>query len=263
MNRQNESSGPLTGWRVLITRPAEQSSGLRALIERAGGEPELFPLIVIEPSAAAERAREMLERPERWDWIVFVSANAVRYACRLGDRWRNPPGQVRLAAIGPGTAESLRSIGLTVDLTPKAQFNSEALLDSTELQDLEGAKILIVRGSGGRELIADTLRARGAAVEYAEVYRRVPPSVDASPLIAGWERGEVDALTLTSSEALRNLVTLLGPDHVDLVRWTPLAVIGERIAARAKQLGCRTIDVASEASDEGLCSALVRLAHSR
>lgn len=256
------SDKTLGGWRVLVTRPVDQAHRLCMLIERGGGEPRHFPLTAIEPIDETGPARALLARGD-WNWLIFVSSNAARYACQLPTWSRDLPPATRIAAIGPGTARKLHDAGLTVDLTPKAQFNSEALLATAELQALRGARILIVRGSGGRELLATTLRERGAAVEYAEVYRRVRPQMDVDTLIADWEQGRIDACTVTSTEALRNLAELLGPDHVELLRRTPIAVLGERIAEHAAQLGCRRIGVAQEASDDELCAAIARLANSR
>jgi len=262
MTPTHTSTRVLAGWNVLVTRPADQANGLCALIEAAGGRAVRFPLIAIQPSDTADRALELLGRAKDWNWLIFVSAHAVRYASDLGDWWRALPAHVRIAAIGRGTAKSLAAAGLRVDLTPEAQFNSEALLDSPQLQTMAGQRVLIVRGRGGRELIADTLRRRGAAVDYAEVYQRVSPNGDASALIAEWRRGAINALTVTSGEALENLANLLGANDSDLLRQTPIAVIGERLAANARERGCQRVEVAAEASDEGLRDSVIRLAHS-
>lgn len=252
----------LSGWKVLITRPAGQADALCETIERAGGVPVRFPLITIERSSTGQVALARLQRYQEWDWLIFLSPNAVRYALELADWWHDLPARPRIAAIGRGTAERLLERGLRVDLQPKAQFNSESLLDLPEMRAAEGRRFLIVRGQGGRELIAQTLRARGAEVEYAEVYRRAPPSGDVSALIRAWRRGEIDAVTLSSSEAFDNLLRLLGPQDADLLTQTPVAVISERLASRARQWGCRRVNAAPEASDQGLCAALIRLANS-
>ncbi len=253
--------GPLHGWRVLVTRPSDQARGLCARIERAGGVPVPFPLLVIEALRDPAPARARLRRISSFDWLIFVSANAVRFAFDLEDWW--PKGhRPRVAAVGRGTADALRERGVEVDLTPKAQFNSESLLEAAEFRSCAGQHFLIVRGTGGRELLADTLRQRGAAVDYAEVYQRVAPADGAEVLLPAWRRGDVDAVVLSSKDALDNLATMLGGGGVDLLQNTPVAVIGERLAAHARALGCRRLDVATEASDEGLCDAVVRLANS-
>lgn len=262
MNVRGPGTSRLAGWNVLVTRPAGQAESLCTLIERAGGHPVRFPLIAIEPSGTADSTLRLLQRLEDWDWLIFVSANAVHYGCGLGDWWKRLPDRLRIAAIGRGTRAALRELGLRVDLSPKAQFNSESLLDGPEFHAVEGQRFLLVRGCGGRELIAETLRRRGATVEYAEVYRRVTPRIVPDDLIPAWRRGEIHALVLSSGEALENLVKLLGTNHLDLLADTPVAVISERLATRAKDIGCRRIDIAPEASDAGLCSAILHLANS-
>jgi uroporphyrinogen-III synthase len=245
---------------VVVTRPQDQCEGLCALIEAAGGHPLRLPLLAIEACDDPQGGAWALQHLENWDWLIFVSANAVRYASALGCRWSALPGRTQVAAVGRGTAEALLACGVTVDLQPKAQFNSEALLDAPAFQRIGGQRLLIVRGSGGRELLADTLRARGATVEYAEVYRRVPVAGDISSLLKVWREGGIDAVILTSGEALHHLAGLLGAGNADLLVRTPLAVMGERIACLARDLGCQTVVAATEASDQGLCDALIRLA---
>lgn len=252
--------GPLRGWRVLVTRPANQVQGLCAQIERAGGVPIPFPLLVIEALRDPAPALAQLRRISDLDWLIFVSANAVRFAFNLEGWWQEGP-RPRVAAVGRGTADALRERGVEVDLTPKAQFNSESLLEAAEFSSCARQQFLIVRGRGGRELLADTLRQRGATVDYAEVYQRAPPTDGADNLLPAWRRGDVDAVVLSSKDALDNLATMLG-GGLDLLQRTPVAVIGERLAAHARALGCRRLDVATEASDEGLCDAVVRLANS-
>lgn len=253
--------GLLRGWRVLVTRPADQAQSLCERIERAGGIPIPFPLLVIEALRDPAPALARLRRIATVDWLIFVSANAVRFAFELEGWWQKRP-RPRIAAVGRGTADALSERGVEVDLTPKAQFNSESLLEAAEFRSCAGQHFLIVRGLGGRELLADTLRQRGAAVDYAEVYRRRAPTDGAEVLIPAWRRGDVDAVVLSSKEALDNLAIMLGSGSVDLLRKTPVAVIGDRLAAHAKALGCERLDAATEASDEGLCDAVVRLANS-
>lgn len=243
-----------------MTRPRAQSQGLCALIEASGGHALSFPLLAIEPSDDAVTAQAVLRSLDRCDWLIFISANAVRFATQLAAGWQNLSSRTRVAAIGRGTAEALRACGVGVDLQPKAQFNSESLLEAAELASVAGRQIVIVRGRGGRETLAETLRERGATVSYAEVYRRVPAGEDISWLLAKWRDRRVDAVILTSGDALHQLVQLLCEANADLLVETPLVVIGERIALLARELGCRRVAVAAEASDAGLCDAVIRLA---
>src|SRR5262245_1512255 len=146
---------PLSGRGILVTRPAGQAQRLATLIEAAGGRPILFPAIEIEP---LERALPPLEE---FDLVVFVSPTAVQCA---GARAKG--SSVQVAAVGSGTRRELEAQGFTDVVAPGEGGDSEALLALAELQELEGRRILIIRGEGGRELLADTLASRGAEVEY-------------------------------------------------------------------------------------------------
>ncbi|TMH22390.1 MAG: uroporphyrinogen-III synthase, partial [Betaproteobacteria bacterium] len=118
-----------------------------------------------------------------------------------------------------------------------------------EMQHVARKRVLIVRGEGGRELLADSLAARGALVEHAVCYRRAKPAADAAPLVAAWRRGEVDALTLSSAQALDNLIAMGGEE---LIGALPVFVPHERIAHHARARGAREVVVAGALDDEML-----------
>jgi uroporphyrinogen-III synthase len=249
----------LAGIQVLVTRPAHQAERLCALIRDAGGEPVAFPVIVVEPTGTADEAARRIARLDAYDVALFVSTNAVEYGLALIETvWTTLPPGLRIGAVGKATAEALRGHGLDVDLLPAAGFNSEALLALDALQRVDGWRVLVFRGEGGRELLAEALRARGALVDYAEVYRRARPDMDPVPLLARWRAGGVDVVTITSAEALDNLHGLVGEAGRTLLLTTPLIVISERVAERAVALGFRHAPrVATEASDVGMVAALL------
>lgn len=244
----------LRGRSILVTRPAEQAAALCALIRAAGGEPITFPTVAIQPVHPADAVRALLGA--RWDVVIFVSRNAVLQTRAL--LAGHLPESAQLAAVGAGTASALRAAGRVPDLVPDARFDSEGLLELPALQQVKGQRILIVRGEGGRPLLGDTLRQRGAEVTYAEVYRRTLPRVDAAPLISDWRAAEL-LLTATSDEILDNLYRLIPETERSWLRGRPLAVLSVRTAARAMELGFRTVAVAHEASDPALLEALCRL----
>ena len=128
-----------------------------------------------------------------------------------------------------------------------------------ELAAMAGRRVLIVRGEGGRALLGEVLAARGARVQFAEVYRRVRPAVDARALVADWPT-RVGLAIATSDEVLQNLVEMLGADGHDLLLATPLVVISERTAATARGLGFRRVRVAERAEDQAIVAALGELA---
>jgi len=245
----------LAGRGVLVTRPKDQATALCRLIEEAGGRPNPFPTIDIEPVADLEAARRQLAAPA--DLLFFASRNAVDYALPLFPGACLPAGP-RLAAIGKATAEALATAGRAPDLVPAGRFDSETLLTLPELQDLRGQRVLIVRGEGGRPLLGETLRARGAEVRFAEVYRRALPEVDPARLVADWAT-QVQLVTATSGEILDNLLQLLGEAGRAPLLATPLAVVSERTRQEALRLGFVRVELAERAEDTALVAALCRL----
>jgi uncharacterized protein HemX/uroporphyrinogen-III synthase len=246
----------LAGVAVLITRPAHQAQGLAGRIAALGGTPVLWPALDIVPPRETAPADALLQRIAEFDLVVFVSANAVTHGlARLGGPL---PDTVQLAVVGEGTARALEEhAGRKPDLRPAAHYDSEGLLALPALQDMRGRRVLIVRGEGGRELLARSLRERGAAVEYAEVYRRGMPAAPAEALDA-LRAGRLQVVTATSSEGLRNLVTMadtLAPRLLSL----PLVVAAERQRQTATELGFHgPILVADKTDDGSIAAAVVR-----
>lgn len=247
--------GSLAGRAILVTRPARQGERLADLVRAAGGEPCVFPTLAIESVAVSAHAAALLEHPEAFGWAVFVSVNAVAHGLPLLPApgvW--PPG-LRAAAVGAGTAAALRAAGVPLVLAPSGGGDSEALLALAPLQQMSGQRVLLFRGVGGRELLADTLRARGAQVEYIECYRRVLPAADPEPLRARLRRGELAAVTAASAEALANLVELAGTQAAEVL-GLPVFVTHANIAAAAQRLGFGRVRV-TPASDEGLVQGMM------
>ena len=245
----------LAGRGVLVTRPQAQAGALGRLIEVAGGRPIYFPTIDIEPAANLEASRRLLAAPA--DLLFFASRNAVDYALPLFPGGCLPAGP-RLAAIGKATAEALAAAGRAPDLIPEGRYDSETLLTHPKLQDLRGQRVLIVRGEGGRPLLGETLRARGAEVSFAEVYRRALPTVDPARLVADWAE-QVHLVTATSGEILDNLLQLLGEAGRGPLLATPLVVVSERTRQEALRLGFAQVELAERAEDAALVAALCRL----
>ena len=247
---------PLRGRGIAVTRPAGQGDRLAKLIAQAGGTPIVFPLIEIRPVADPSAARERFARLHEYELVVFVSANAVEHGFALMARGASHPSGMRIAAVGRGTARALAARGVPRVLVPDERYDSEGLLALPELSEPAGKRVLVVRGVGGRELLADTLLARGARVDYAECYERGTPSTPPAVLLDAWRDGVLHAVTITSSEALRNLHALLDPDGRAHLAATPLFVTHPRMRETANALGLHDV-VMAEAGDEGLYAALV------
>jgi uroporphyrinogen-III synthase len=245
-------TAPLAGRVVLVTRPAHQSAALAEGIRAAGGEPLLFPALEIVP-VDPQRLAPQLQRVGDCDLAIFISPNAARFGIAALRSVTGLPDGVAWFAVGPGSARELAGLGLTNVTTPAGQ-DSEALLALPQLEAVAGKRIAIFRGEGGRPLLGDTLRARGAQVDYVECYRRQCPKADAAPLRLRWP--EISAVTIASAETLANLASLLGPGGSELLRTTPLFVPHEKIAAAARAAGMAQV-VVTAGGDAGLLQGLI------
>jgi uroporphyrinogen-III synthase len=249
-------AAPLAGRGILVTRPAQQAQALARLIEAAGGHAILFPVIEILEVEDLRPLLAIVGRLGEFDLAIFISPNAVDKAMNLiGARGGLPPG-LKVAAVGQGSARELRRRGLREVVAPRGRFDSEALLALPELAAVAGRRVVIFRGDGGRELLGETLRARGAEVTYAECYRRSRPSSDAAALLRAWARDEVHAVTVTSSEGLHNLFDMLGKLGQQWLKRTPLFAPHPRIAEAARALGIAPVIVTGP-GDEGLFAGIL------
>lgn len=249
-------AAPLRGRGIVVTRPAAQAGRLAGLIAAAGGTPIVFPLIEISAVRDATAARERLARIADYDIVAFVSANAVEHGCALLPPGRSLSTAPCVVAVGAGTARALKAQGVPRVLLPRERYDSEGVLALPELSDVADKRVLIVRGVGGRELLAETLVARGARVDYAECYERLPPSGSAAPLMDAWRARSLHAVTITSSEGLRQLHALLPDEGRAYLRATAVFVTHARMRDTARELGIHDV-VLAEPGDEGLYAALV------
>lgn len=250
----------LRGKKILVTRPVGQAENLCTLIEQEGGVPVRFPALEIQPLEDYSSVKPILARLDSYALAIFVSRNAVTHALALlGDR-KDALAGTQVVASGRGTASALDAAGLTSVVHGGDRADSEALLALDVLQEerVRRRHIVIFRGVGGRELLADTLRVRGAQVDVAEVYRRACPHYEDELLDRVWINGRPDQIVVTSAAALHNLFTILGPEHRGIMLDTPVVVIGERLAQTARQLGfgARAVTVAGAGDDDLLRAVL-------
>jgi uroporphyrinogen III methyltransferase/synthase len=243
-------SRPLFGRSVVVTRAREQASELRQRLEALGAEVIELPAIAIEPVDFA------LPPLDRYTWLVFTSANGVT---AFLERGLTPAGLdvralagMRIAAIGPGTAAALAERGLRADLVPE-RFVAESLLDAFPAPSGEGERVLLARAERARDVLPAGLAERGYEVDVLGVYRTVAAAPDPA-LVDRVRRGEVDALTFTSSSTVTNLCDLLGgvPEQQPLV-----ASIGPVTSRTAKERGLRVDIEATEHTIDGLVGALL------
>jgi uroporphyrinogen-III synthase len=245
---------------VLVTRPAGQADRLCELLESAGATVERLPAIEILDPADHDRLKALVERLDDFQLAVFVSANAVHHGLPLILGQRSWPPELKIAAVGPTSGKAVAHYGVMLSHVPEHEFSSEGLLALEALQDMQGERVVIFRGNGGRSKLCEVLTARGAKVEYAEVYRRRCPEVDPQTMLALLQPGRLDAITAASNETLENLVTMAGPDGLPLLQEERLIVPGQRQVVRARELGFRRPPlVAGNAGDEAFVRALEKL----
>ena len=252
-------SAPLAGRSVLVTRPLAQAGELAALIVAAGGEAVLFPLLEINAAADLAPLAAAAGKLHEYTLAIFISPNAVDYSVpALLERgpW---PSRLTPVAVGQGTVRALVARGIHGTVAPTERFDSEALLALPELQTdrVAGRRLAIFRGDGGRELLAETLRERGAEVDCIPCYSRSAPAVGVEALLKRWHAGQLDALTVSSSEGLRYLVDMLDAEGRALLAKTPVFVPHARIAENAAALGLNHVILTGPADAgiiEGLCT---------
>lgn len=246
---------PLAGKTIVVTRPAHQSLAFARLIRNAGGRPILFPAIEIRDIEDLGPFARWVDRLDEFDLAIFVSPNAVERAMGLINARRKFPRQLGVATVGGGSVRALERFGITGVMAPQGRSDSEALLEMPAFAAMSGRRVVIFRGAGGRELLGETLRQRGAVVEYAECYRRVKPELDAAPLLQVWSSKGVDAITATSSEGLRNFAEMIGPSGRERLPDTPVFVPHPRIAEAAHELRVLRVIVTGP-GDEAMLTGL-------
>jgi len=250
------ASNALAGVNVLVTRPQHQCAALANGIRAEGGNPVLFPVLIITDVDNPDKLMSLIQRLYEFDWAVFVSPNAVHKAMQFIVEHGDFPTQLKVAAVGKGSADALKQYGIDTVLTPTEQFDSEALLKLPPLQDMTNQRVVVFRGVGGRPLLGDTLIQRGATLVYAECYQRKKPEADVASLLAAWSQGEIHAVIITSSEGLHNLFDIVGKLGQQLLKSTPVFTSYERIAQTARDLGLEKIIKTTLAGDEGLLDSL-------
>ena len=219
-----------------------------------------FPCIEICPIIQSDALNIVANKLDEYDIAIFISANAVENSVKFTENASKSFNFCKIASIGKSTKDALLQLGLVVDFSPKQNFNSEALLDldAFSAEQINQQRILIIKGEGGRELLQDTLKSRGAQVELAEVYRRCVPKANIQPLLELWSQNRIQWITVTSNETLKNLyymITEQGINKQGLVwlQQTRLVVPSQRCQQLAQQLGFNNqILVAQSAADEAM-----------
>jgi uroporphyrinogen III methyltransferase/synthase len=245
---------PLFGKRVVVTRPQHQNASLADRLAELGAAVMVQPAIEIGPPQDWAPLDRALADLDRYDWIVFSSANGVRYffdrlAQGHGDLRRL--GRLKLAAIGPGTAEELSTYRLRADLVP-AEYRAEALAEALA-SEAAGRRFLLVRASRGREVLAEQLAAAGARVEQVVAYQSTDVEQPDPEVAASLAGREIDWITVTSSAIAQALVRMFG----DALRHARLASISPVTSETLHRLGFPPAAEATRYTMEGLIDAIL------
>ncbi len=258
--------------KVLVTRPLQFSEGLCQGIVALGSFPELFPTIHIMPTEHKKNLVDVVKSLVPYNRLVFVSRSAVHFALpTIQAHWKELP-PLMWCAVGPGTAEALNELQLSPIVSPYVPpYESESLLALPELQAMaiEGQRVIIFRGNGGRELLATVLRERGAFVQSIEAYQRCLPRVDMEERWSAWQKTPIDVIVSTSIEGMNNLLNLVdkvpvsGSAAVEWLKAIPIIVVSTRMVAAAKNLGFKKTVLAWSAEDAAIIQAIKEIRDNR
>ncbi|MDR2209039.1 MAG: uroporphyrinogen-III synthase [Azoarcus sp.] len=251
-------SGALAGRTIAVTRPTAQAEALCRAIEEAGGRAFRFPLLEVIPVTDPAVFAPVAARLDTFDLAFFVSPNAVEHGLAGLCKTRSWPPGLRVAAVGQGSARALGAHGFSNVIVPAEGFDSEAVLTLPEFapEAVRGRAVLIVRGNAGRELLGETLAARGARVEYLSCYHRRCSAIDPAPLLELAASNRLDALSITTAEGADHLARIVGDDGLISLSGIPVFVSHPRIAARCRLHGLEQT-IASGSGDDALLRALI------
>lgn len=247
----------MTAWRLLLTRPAEESGAMAQALEQDGVFCSSLPLLRIEPLPVTAALRDPIAHLDRYGLVIVVSKPAARLGLALLSEYAPPQAQPQWFAVGAGTAQVLGEHGLRVAF-PGEGDDSEALLRLPALLaqlELPAQRVLIMRGEGGREWLAEQLRERGAAVDYLQLYRRHLPTYPAHSLRQRIEVERLNGVVVSSGQGFANLLQLAADDHA-LLLGLPLFVPSQRVAAIAAAAGASNVINCAGASASALREAL-------
>ncbi|WP_368877794.1 uroporphyrinogen-III synthase [Providencia vermicola] len=243
--------------KVLVTRPEPAGCELIAAIKAKGGDAFASPLISIAPGAELNLLGSRLQQLDQHDLVFLLSKNAVWYAhLTLKQAGRNWSDKLSYYGIGRSTGQYFEALTSRTIRWPEHGETSEALLSLPELQFLEGKRALLLRGNGGRELLASTLRSRGAEVEYCECYARHPVLYDKTEFNQQWVNANITDIVISSGQMLALLNQLIAENTKAWWFNRRLLVVSERIADQARQNGWKKVCVANSAENNALLDAL-------
>lgn len=236
---------------VLVTRPEPSGQALCELLTLQGCLGVPFPTIAFIPPPNPPQPIAT----GQYDMLIFISPQAVFASQPLLPKKHV---NTKMVAVGGGTQAALWGLGFDAPIVPNEEWGSEGLLKLPEMQHVSDKKILIIRGEGGREILADTLQARGAIISHLIAYQSVLPVRDPHPIYELMKKKQIHAIVCTSNATVNNLVTLL-PSMTEQLKSLPLVVVSERINHYANALGFQSIRVADNASHASIIKSVLQI----
>jgi uroporphyrinogen III methyltransferase / synthase len=251
---------PLFGKRIIVTRAREQASEFLSALSEMGAECLEFPTIKVIPPESWEGLDRGIGNTETYHWLILTSVNGVKYFFdrleTLGRDVRDLKG-VKIGAIGPATAEAVKSKGLRIDLIPE-EYRAESVVEAFRKEGIQGKRILLPRALEAREVLPQELLKLGAVVDVVEAYRTVKPEEDREAVMALLRQGDIHMVTFTSSSTVSNFMDMF--QGVPVLEWmekTAVACIGPVTAKRAEDQGLKVSLVAPEYTIPSFTQAIV------
>ncbi len=244
---------------VLVTRPGQAGADLCDMVARHGGAALHFPVIAFAEPRDLDCFQAAIDAVADQQWLIFISSQAVAASIpALRARWPHLPEHVKFAAVGAGTAAALRAAGYIAAVYPQNEWSSEGLLDLPAFQQIDGQRIMIMRGEGGREYLEKILQERGAIVTSCLAYRRIVPDTNPAVCQEGINRRQFDVVVAGSFESVSNLKHMLGDECWPQLQTLPLIVMSERIKNLAAETGFQTIWVTPTASQQAILDLILQ-----
>jgi uroporphyrinogen-III synthase len=268
----------LAGCNILLTRPTGRGDALAAAISARGGRCMKLPLLEIVPVSErgdVARIKSQIMALDQYDMAIFISTNAATLGAEwIENYWPQLPAGLEAYAVGPGTAEILRTLPWPVHCSVEG-VTSEDLLALPGLQDVKGKRIALFRGQGGREMLAESLRQRGARVDYLELYVRRVPRYDRGKVMQAIHEAGINFAVFTSMQIFDSYLALMELDTAPAVampagsdpqaqatRWQQqewcVIVPSPRVLEHARSAGFRRVVDAGGADDRSVLSALLQ-----